>query len=112
MNVLIIRTDGKEETHDLTDSEVNYSAFRRELCKLLDADTFDIVILRDGRIMYVDDNGWQIEHITKPGLTRKVPVRANKPINQKATELYWSICKPGTTHKIVGDVAVVKEMER
>lgn len=29
------------------------------------------------------------------------------PYNRKATELYLNACKPGTTHHIVGDVAVL-----
>jgi len=34
------------------------------------------------------------------------PVRNVKPVNDKATELYHSICKPSATHQIAGDVAV------
>jgi hypothetical protein len=31
------------------------------------------------------------------------------PFNREATRLYRSICRPGTTHYIVGDAVVVKE---
>lgn len=36
-------------------------------------------------------------------------IRARKPVNAKATELYHAVCKPGTTHQIVGDVAIVND---
>jgi hypothetical protein len=32
-----------------------------------------------------------------------------KPANPKATELYHSVCKPGTLHQIHGDVAIVHD---
>ncbi|MGH7462669.1 MAG: hypothetical protein ACREMA_16800, partial [Longimicrobiales bacterium] len=31
------------------------------------------------------------------------------PVNQKASELYWSVCRPGTTHTIRGDVVIVRD---
>jgi hypothetical protein len=49
-----------------------------------------MVNLRDGRIMIVDDLGHPKE----------------LPVNVEATVLYHSVCRPGTTHEIRGDVAV------
>ena len=83
--VTVIRSDGTEETHDVQ---------RTILCKwverVIDCDLFDVVNLRDGRVMLVDDLGHD----------------RGKPRNEKATALYHSICKPGTTHFIAGDVVV------
>jgi len=59
--------------------------------ELIGADTLTTVNLRDGRIMLVDDTGHH------KGL----------PINAEATSLYHSICRPGTTWKIVGDAVIV-----
>ena len=50
----------------------------------------DTINLRDGRVMLVNDIGHQL------GL----------PFNAEASKLYWGICRPGTTHQIVGDVIV------
>lgn len=61
----------------------------------LRAEVLDTVNLRDGRVMMVDDLGHS------KGL----------PVNEKATELYHGICKPGTTHQIVGDVAIVVDAD-
>lgn len=58
--------------------------------RMIGADIIDTVNLRDGRVMLVDDDGHQ----------------KFLPVNERATELYHSVCKPGTTHKIVGDVAI------
>src|SRR6266446_4541565 len=100
-DVLIIRTDGTEETHSIPGFRSNYDGHRAALVRLLKFDKFDIVNLRDGRCMYVDDEGYKTETVTHPGLISIVPVQAKKPYNRKATELYWAICKPGTTHQIV-----------
>jgi hypothetical protein len=43
--------------------------------------------------MLVDDNGYAKQ----------------LPFNAKATKLYHSVCHPGTTSPIVGDVVLVKE---
>jgi hypothetical protein len=48
------------------------------------------VNLRDGRVMFVDDNG----------------ISKNLRVNAKATGLYHSVCRRGTTHQIRGDVVV------
>jgi len=62
----------------------------REVLRAIGADAADTVNLRDGRVMVVDDTG-MVE---------------GKPVNQQATELYRSVCRPGVTHPICGDVAV------
>ena len=59
--------------------------------KLMGADFFDVVNLHDGRIMLVDDLG----------------LEKDLPINAAATSLYHSVCVPGTTWPIRGDVIIV-----
>lgn len=94
MNVLVIRSDGREETIPEgpagapMEPRRTSSSFARTL---IGADCLDSVNLRDGRTMLVDDNG----HAR--GL----------PINAKATKLYHGVCRPGTTHVIRGDVVIV-----
>ena len=69
--------------------------------KMIGADVLDTVTLRrggevpgkDAIVMFVDDLG----------------VSKDLPVNQKATEYYLSRCKPGTTHEIRGDVALVND---
>jgi len=65
------------------------------------------VNLRDGRVMLVDDNGYETEAVPRDFGVELVCKRARKPLNQAATRLYHSVCRPGTTHQIVGDVAIV-----
>lgn len=85
MNVKIIRTNGKEENHEIE----KRSAMNR-IGILIGADCFDTVNLRDGRVMIVDDTG----------------MIDRKPVNPEATKLYHSVCRPGTPNPICGDVAV------
>jgi len=86
-----------------------------EIARLIDARTLDLVNLRDGRVMLVDDDGYEVEVQERdppPGFAvafERVPVRAAKPVNPIATGLYHAICHPGTTHQIVGDVAIVRD---
>jgi hypothetical protein len=104
MQILIIRTDGAEEV-----LEVDAAHYINAIEKAIGADCLDTVNLRDGR-MFVDDHGYETETVEKgPANFEIVPVKALRPFNEKATQLYWSICKPGTTHRIVGDVAIVKD---
>ena len=84
MKVHIIRADGTEESVEAKHSEI---------ADLIGADCLDGFSLRDGRYVWVDDMGHAAE----------------KPINVKATKLYHGICKPGTTHQIVGDVAIIED---
>lgn len=88
MNVHIIRANGREERVDVP---------FRAIEKAIGARGLDTVNLRDGRVMLVDDLG----HVAEP-----IP-----PTNLKATQLYWGICRPGTTHEIRGDVAIVVDAE-
>ena len=76
----------------------------------------DVVNLRDGRAMFVDGSGYEtetVERTSESGVAyiQLVPTRANKPDNPRATELYHATCLPGTTHRIVGDVAIVTDAE-
>jgi hypothetical protein len=84
MNVLILRVDGSEHSGEMT---------REEMRKAIGADSLDGFDLRDGRYVYVDDLG----HAKR------------LPVNAKATALYHSICRPGTTWQIFGDVAIVRD---
>ncbi|AOY94305.1 hypothetical protein BKK79_35955 [Cupriavidus sp. USMAA2-4] len=60
------------------------------------ADALDVVRLRDrAHVMIVDDFGHP------KGL----------PVNEKATQLYWEICRPGTTHQIRGTVVIVPDSD-
>lgn len=62
--------------------------------------------------MAVDDFGWETEETDHGnGHIKLRPVRARKPVNEKATELYHAICVPGTTHQIVGDMAIMHDGE-
>lgn len=103
MQVHIIRSDGSEQ---------HVQASFREISALIGADLFDTVNLRDGRVMVVDDNGYEtqtIEH--SPGHFELRPIKARKPVNAKATAIYHGLCRAGTTHQIVGDVAIVVDAE-
>lgn len=85
--VTLIKTTGEESVHEVTKWDDMYV--------LAGCRTFDSVNLRDGRVMMVDDVG-MIE---------------NLPVNPKATELYHSVCKPGTIHQIHGDVLIVQDAD-
>jgi hypothetical protein len=82
----IIRVDGKEEFFD-------QKPFMRTVTKQIGADCIDTVLLDRMTIMMVDDTG----------------MVDGKPVNPKATELYHSICRPGTVWAIHGDVALVND---
>lgn len=105
--VEIIRTSGRHEQHTAPrDSLLPW------VHRAINAKTLDTVNLRDGRVMLVDDNGYESELVElEPGHSELRPIRAVKPENAEATKLYHAICIPGTTHKIVGDVAIVIDQE-
>lgn len=86
----VIRVNGS--TTDVATTRKG-SALLREVCKEIGADTIDTVNLRDGRVMLVDDTG----------------MVDGKPRNEQATQLYWSVCKPGIVHPICGDVAIAMD---
>jgi len=91
MIAMLIKTDGTEQEVNLPSGRQKYA----EIERLIGAACLDSVNLRDGRFMMVDDLGHQQELAP----------------NAKATALYHSVCVPGTTHQIVGDVVVVREEE-
>jgi len=62
---------------------------------LIGAAGLDTINLRDGRVMFVDDLGFD----------------KDKPVNLQATEIYHSVCRPGTTWQIRGDVIVVHDRD-
>lgn len=86
----LYRTDGTTQDFDkpMTITECR---------KAIGADTLDTVQLRHlgypRMVMFVDDAGHE----------------KRMPVNEEATQLYWSNCKPGTTHQIRGDVVVVPD---
>lgn len=102
--VEILRANGERETR-------RYGT-RNLLSSIKDdigCQTVDTVNLRDGRVMLVGDDGYETEIVVHPDGAELRPTKARKPVNAAATKLYWAVCVPGTTHKIVGDVAIVKD---
>jgi hypothetical protein len=73
----------------------------KEVAAALGAKFLDTVNLRDvggritGVVMLVDDIGFD----------------NGKPVNKLATEIYHAQCRPGTTHPICGDVAIVNDAD-
>ena len=103
----VIRTDGSEETFDI---KPNIQRVKAAIC----AETLDTV--RIGKnpangsyetVMLVDDIGTGFVG-TGPDAERVGPT---KPVNAKATALYHSICRPGTTAQIHGDVAICNDLD-
>jgi hypothetical protein len=86
MNVTVLRTTGDEEAHQLPRGSIG------ALQKLIACEICDVVNLRDGRVMLVDDDG----------------LGKGLPRNEKATALYHSVTCPGD-HFIVGDVVIAKD---
>lgn len=104
----VIYTDG-------TELELPTPIKFEQIGKLIGATMFDTVNLRHLghplHIMIVDDNGYETKAITKGVVTELKTVRARKPLNQEATRLYHANCHPGTTHQIVGNVAIVPDSD-
>jgi hypothetical protein len=69
----------------------------KEIAALIGAQDsgLDVVNLRTGMVMIVDDLGYDKE--LKP--------------NALATAMYHKICVPGTTHLILGDVVIVPDAD-
>lgn len=88
----IIRVDG-------TETVLSAPQTFADILKAIGADTIDTVSLRHLgeplHVMIVDDTG----------------MLDNKPVNEKATELYHANCHPGTTTPIHGDVVVVPDSD-
>jgi hypothetical protein len=111
--VLVLRVDGTQETHQQPVDDVFKWA-----TKAIGAvgKGLDLVNLRDGRVMLVDGYGYEVEEqVQEPTPDdpfthiRIVPTKARRPVNAEATRLYLATCRPGTTHQIVGDVAIVND---
>lgn len=86
----VIRTDGSRERQSVPRSHLLQKIYQSIGC-----DCGDVVNLRDGRVMIVDDIGH----------------KKGKPVNPEATNLYHGVCRPGTTHQIVGDVAIATDAD-
>lgn len=84
----LIYADGREELCEA-------KPFIGNIQRQIGASCLDSVMLSANPtiVMLVDDTGY---------IDRK-------PVNQKATSLYHSVCRPGTVHPICGDVAIVRD---
>ena len=108
--VTILRTAGTSEVH-----QVGRHILLDWCRRMIGAELIDTVNLRDGRVMIVDDAGYDVQVTTREGewegrpttFETHTPIRARKPLNTAATALYHGVCRPGATHQIVGDVAIV-----
>lgn len=105
----IIRTDGTEE-------ELPGPITMAEARERIGAQTLDVVLLRHLgwplHVMLVDDAGYVTMPLTtQPGVVRLQTLAPRKPINEKATALYHANCRPGTSHRIVGDVVIVPDAD-
>lgn len=108
ISVEILRTNGQHETLTIEKGRGLMRAIAEAIGALPGG--LGTVNLRDGRVMLIDDNGYVTEErivSENPLVVKLVPMAAKKPPNADATQLYWNICRPGTTHQIVGDAAVV-----
>jgi hypothetical protein len=107
--MLIIRVDGTRQTVPRKGADIE---------KLIGARGLDFVTLtyRSGRepdlVMAVDDSGWETRTVDH-GNGRIVlePIRPRGAINPDATIFYHAITHDGTTHQIVGDVAIMHDRD-
>ncbi len=105
--VEIIRTNGTREEH-----QVGKNILLKWIHRMIGAETTDSFRLKDGtdRVCVLDDHGYEVDGVeVRPGHIVLQPTKALKPVNTEATALYHAICGPGTTHEIVGDVAIVSD---
>jgi len=103
IRVDVIRTSGREEVHEVPPG----IAAIRAIHTLLSRETVDVVNVRDGRLMVVDDEAWESETVVHPGGAIELVARTpRKPINVKATALYRAVTMPND-HQIAVDVAIV-----
>lgn len=90
----LIRTDGSA-----LDLAPGKRLSTQEIHELIGADTLDTVQLRHlghpPHVMFVDDAGYEKE----------------LPMNVEATRMYLANCRPGTMHKIRGDVVVAPDSD-
>lgn len=89
MSWIVIPVEGPERVFH------SRASISRVHLELKPASGCDVVNLRDGRVMMVDDTG----------------LIDGKSINERATKIYHSLCKPGTVHPICGDVAIVNDSD-
>lgn len=104
--VLIIRVDGTSGAIRVSRAEP-----WREIERVIGAAMLDGIALKGGRTMFVDDAGYETETLSGPGYIKLHPTKARKAVNIEATKFYHSVCRPGTTHQIVGDVAIVNDAD-
>jgi hypothetical protein len=108
---LIIRTNG---TKELVREKPTLATLHSALgCELTDR----VILSHDPEsgyprvVMIVDDHGYETETIETPNKIELRPIRPLKPVNGEATKLYHAVCQAGTTHEIVGDVALVNDSD-
>lgn len=89
IKVRLIRSDETEE-----DVYLIASNWVKELEPLIDSNCFDVVNLRNGIVMIVDDDG----------------ILKQKPINWKASMIYWITGHPNSWH-VFGDVAIMRDRD-
>ena len=82
--VTIIRTVGTVEDYE---RKQKGSALINWINQTIKAECGDAVNLRDGRVMIVNDRGYEVETIEAPGHITLKPTKALLPLNVKATEL-------------------------
>jgi len=82
-----------------------------DIVLLIGAEILDTVNLRDGRVMLVDDDGWESYPLRTAQGISLIPLKLRKPVNPTASALYRAVRRPGVTHQIVGDVAIVQDRE-
>jgi hypothetical protein len=101
MRAVVLRANGLKEEHTIP--KLNYM---NTIQKMIGADSLDTVnVFKNADIgpqftmrqpvMVLDDLGYQKELTT----------------NVAATVLYLSICRPGTTHEILGDVVIIDDAD-
>ncbi len=100
----ILRTDGSIEVVDKPLGIVK----TREAIGAEALDTVCLHHLGDPLyVMLVDDNAYESVFIDHGGGHMELkPVKALRPDNPAATELYHANTKPGVTHRIKGDVFI------
>lgn len=109
---MVIRTNGSVDV--IVPQAKNSAGRLAAIQEAIGADTLDFVSVgranRTDLVMAVDDNGWDTRTVDHGnGRIELVPTTPRKPVNAQATALYWAVCKPGTTHQIVGDAAILHD---
>jgi hypothetical protein len=104
----LIRADG---TVELLDVAVTMGQLKR----MLNTSTIDTVALKHMgeplMVMILVDKGWETVAVTEDDTTTLVPIAPRFPINEAATALYLANCRPGTTHRIAGDVVIAPDSD-